>query len=171
MIARKDPVSGVEQLSIEDDDEDEEILKSRPLTAEERQLNAQREREEKQKRYDEARERLFGPSGVSSGATSPRSSTPIARGSAERGRGRGRGTPVREQKESRESRPGSANSGKVKQLFDPNYTAKPDSIYSQKRESETSTESSVQDQIIRSPRGPDGSGRGGMGFVNRGGKT
>lgn len=169
MIARKDPVSGIEQLSIDDDDEDEEGTKPKPLTAEERALNAQKEREEKQKRYDEVRERLFGPSGTSSGAASPRSTTPTARGSAERGRGRGRGTVVRDAKENRDSRPGSSSSGKVKQLFDPTYAAKPDSVYLQKKDSQADTE--VESQIIRSPRGPDGSGRGGIGFVSRGGKT
>jgi hypothetical protein len=167
-IARKDLGSGIQQLSLEDEEEDEDdTTKPKPLTAEERQLKAQREMEEKRRKYLEARERIMGSSEPASGSSSPRSSTPPSRG-AERGKGRGRGAPTRDNKD---SRPGSAASNtansKGKQLYDPNYVAKPDSNYIQK---ETDSVIPIDQQIVRNPRGPDGSGRRGHGFVGRGGK-
>ena len=127
---------------------------------------AQKEREEKQRKYEEARQRLFGSSEPTSGSTSPRkSASPAPRGAIDRGRGRGRGN--------KENRPGSSSGNKNKQLFDPNYTPKPDSVYIQKRDPELSVSGPStpgEESIIRSPRGPDGSGRGGFGFANRGGQ-
>ena len=182
-LAKKDPVSasaaGISGLSVQDDEDDEEEETGKPkvLTAEERALQAQREREEKQKRYDEARERLFGSSSASTGATtgtSPlRSNTPVRNGPVERGRGRGRGgvssgggvsmggKEVKDARDGRDSRPGSSMSGRSKQLFEPGYAAKPDSIYLQRREAaEAGTGLPVEEQVIRAPKGPDGSGKG-----------
>ncbi|KAG9248389.1 hypothetical protein BJ878DRAFT_572434 [Calycina marina] len=56
---RIDPITGLASLSIEYDDEDEGPKKDQP-TAEELRSKTQREREEKQKRYDEARARILG---------------------------------------------------------------------------------------------------------------
>jgi hypothetical protein len=39
----------------------------------------------------------------------------------------------------------------------------------QKRDNNRSPAQKDEDQIIRAPRGPDGSGRGGFGFARRGG--
>ncbi|KAL8690189.1 MAG: hypothetical protein Q9224_004465 [Gallowayella concinna] len=158
-------VLGLGQLSVgdEDDDEDEEV-NTKTLTAEERQLKAQKEREEKQKKYEEARERLFGNNTVSasksSGNTTPPRTKVIA-GS----RGSRRNKTVAE---GRTSTP----SG-TRQLFDPNYTAKLDSGYMQKGNSPNISGRSTptEQQPIRNPRGPDGSGRGGFGFASRGGKV
>ena len=166
MVARKDPVSGMEQLVIDDDEEDEDAAnKQKPLSAEELRLKAQKEREEKQRKYEEVRERLFGVSNPTSGSSSPGNVTPpAAKSNNDRNRGRGRAS-----RDGRDSRPNSSAGNKQRQLYDPNYTAKPDSNYVQKKENhEPSTPS--EEQIIRSPRGPDGSGRGGFGFTNRGGK-
>lgn len=171
VVARKDPISGLEQLTIEDDeDDDEDESKQKPLTMEERQLKAQKEREEKQKKYEEVRERLFGSSEPSSGVTSPGTVTPpnTARATGDRGRGKGRA--------GRENnRPSSGSGNKTRQLYDPNYNAKPDSVFLQKREAQGSgsrpSTPATEEGIIRSPRGPDGSGRGGFGFANRGGKV
>jgi len=170
VVARKDPVSGLEQLTIEDDDDDEEDdSKQKPMTMEERQLKAQKEREEKQRKYEEVRERLFGTSEPSSGITSPGTVTPPnARAPGDRGRGKG--------KVGRENiRPSSGSANKARQLYDPSYNAKPDSAYLQKREAQGSgsrpSTPAAEEGIIRSPRGPDGNGRGGFGFANRGGKT
>ena len=168
VVARKDPVSGLEQLTIEDDDDDDEDeSKQKPMTMEGRQLKAQKEREEKQRKYEEVRERLFGTSEPSSGVTSPGTVTPPnARAPGDRGRGKGRGR--------ENQRPSSGSSNKTRQLYDPNYNAKPDSVYQQKREAQGSgsrpSTPAIDEGIIRSPRGPDGSGRGGFGFANRGGK-
>ena len=164
VIARTDPASGLEQLTLEDDEDEDDESQQKTMSMEERQAKAQKEREEKQKKYEEARQRLFGNSEPASGTTSPRSSgSPAPRGTGDRGRGRGRGN--------KENRPSSSSGSKTKQLFDPNYTAKPDSIYIQKRDSEVSvsgTSTPGEEQIIRAPRGPDGSGRGGFGFAPRG---
>lgn len=58
-----------------------------------------------------------------------------------------------------------------KDLFDPSYSAKPDSVYLQRREKGVPEGKEGEIQPIRSPRGPDGSGRGGFGFEPRGGKA
>lgn len=51
---------------------------------------------------------------------------------------------------------------KNKELYDPDYSVKPGNVMIQRREQ------SGLGQPTRQPRGPDGSGRGGAGFVNRG---
>ena len=168
VVARTDPVSGLEQLTIEDDDDDDDDEgKMKTLTMEERQLKAQKEREEKQKKYEEVRERLFGASEPSSAVISPSIVTPpTARAPGDRSRGKN--------KPSREPRPSSSNGNKSRQLFDPNYNAKPDSVYLQKKEGQVSGSRPLTpavEPILRTPKGPDGSGRGGFGFATRGNKA
>ena len=167
IIAHKDPVSGIEKLTVEDDGDDDENdeSKAKPLTAEERQLKAQKEREEKLKKYDEVRERLFGTSSPSSLADlTATASPPRVKSPGERAKGRGKGLGPRD------SRSGISTPRKAegKQLFDPNYVPKPDSVYVQKEAQGSGRSTPVDDQIIRNPRGPDQSGRGGFGFANRG---
>lgn len=162
-VPSKIPVTGLNTLTLEEDDDEDEGAKSNEMTMEERTLKAQKEREEKQRRYEEVRERLFGPS--NSRPSLPRSSTPPAAKSSERGRGRGRGNAVWE---GRETRPDLPISGRSKQLYDPNFIVKSEPTNAQKKDiSETNGESS----IIRHPRGPDGSGRDGHGFIGRGNKS
>ncbi len=166
---RNDPVSGVEQLTIEDDDEEsEDDAKKKILSLEERKLKAQREREEKQRKYEEVRERLFGtPGSTGSGTSSPGNVTPPRTGDS-KNRMKNKGT--------RDGRPSSSSSNSKtqnRQLYDPSYTIKPDSVYIQRRESQhAGAEQATQkeEQPLRAPRGPDGSGRGGFGFAVRGGK-
>ncbi|KKK25095.1 hypothetical protein ARAM_004565 [Aspergillus rambellii] len=63
-------------LGANDDDDSDEDKRAEP-TPEERHAIALRNLEEKQRKYEEARERLFGtPSAPTSGASSPRSATP-----------------------------------------------------------------------------------------------
>jgi hypothetical protein len=161
VIQKVDPVTGLAKMSLEDE-EDEEEQKKDQLSPEELRLRAQHEREEKQKRYDEARARILG---TTSGASSPGTVTPPTGnedGKPNRGKGRGRGA----QRE--ESRRPDSQSGQ-KELFDPNYTPKP-GVTIQKRNGNGSGRSTPRDeeQIIRAPRGPEGNGKG---FANRGGKT
>ena len=173
VISKKDPVSGIEQLKIQDDeDEENNQTNLKPLTVEERALKAQKEREEKQRKYDEARERLFGSSVAPPGTTPPRSTTPVKGSGTDKSKGRGRGGEGKDSKDSRDGRPSSSSlSGKSKQLFDPNSTPKPDSIYQQRKEAASNAGTpSLEDQIIRQPRGPDGSGRDGFGFTERAGQ-
>jgi hypothetical protein len=59
--------------------------------------------------------------------------------------------------------------GKARQLFDPDYAPKPGSVTLAKRDGDGDINGNVPG-VIRAPRGPDGSGRGGFGFASRGGK-
>lgn len=171
IVSRTDPVSGLEQLTLEDegDDNDEDATKT-TMTMEERQQKAQREREEKQRKYEEVRERLFGTGsiGITSGSQSPGQVTPPKVGSNGEGKSRGRS------KGGRDTRPSSSVDSRTRQLYDPSYTVKPDSVYVQRKEALTSASersTPIEEQVIRNPRGPDGSGRGGFGFASRGGKV
>ncbi|KAG4441206.1 hypothetical protein IFR05_003324 [Cadophora sp. M221] len=158
MIQRIDPATGLAKMSIEDDEE-EEVKKDQP-TQEELRARAEKSRQEKQRKYDEARARIFV---TGSGSSTPGTVTPpTEEGKTNRGKGRGRGNGRQDN-----SRPQSQSGSK--ELFDPNYTAKPGNLKrnGESRRSGTSTPRD-EDQVIRAPRGPDSSGRG---FGNRGGRT
>ena len=166
LVARKDPSSGIDQLTLEDEEDDDEESRPPTLTMEERQQRAQREREEKQKKYEEVRERLFGALDGTVGASSSSGNTspPTNRDVKSRGRSKG----------AKESRSSSSAGIKSRQLYDPNDPVKQDSLTVQKKDQQTpvsghSTPS--EDQLLRQPKGPDGSGRGGFGFEGRGGTT
>lgn len=178
MIARKDPATGLEQLTLQDDDVEEEVKEQESL--EERKARQQKELEEKQRRYEEARAKIFGetksnpPSGQSTpGNVTPPLSVEGGRGNY-RGRGRGRGGPRggnHNRNESQEKRPSTQTN--PRELFDPGYSQKPG--FSLQKRTETgspqpgrSTTPRHEEQVIRAPRGPDGSGRGGFGFAKRG---
>ncbi|KAK4150744.1 hypothetical protein C8A00DRAFT_36641 [Chaetomidium leptoderma] len=188
IVARRDPVTGLEQLTLQDD-EDDEAEQKKQETPEEMRKRQQQEREEKQRRYDEARAKIFGDSNPSSGQSSPRTGTPpLGGGGAEgrqshRGRGRGRGggrgrdqdnNGRQERRQQPPNNPQAAGGGGTRELFDPGYAPKP-GFNLQKRgdaSAQAGNKSSIpreEDQIIRAPRGPDGSGRGGFGFARRGG--
>jgi hypothetical protein len=196
MIARRDPVTGLSQLTLADDDDDDENQKPQ-LTPEEIRAKQQREREEKQRRYDEARAKIFGTStttntnsgsksGASSGASTPGTVTPPigagtrdsggGRGGRGRGRGRGRNTENRGEY----GRTVNQSTG-GRELYDPNYSPKPGSSTERRGGYSGSntgggaplhgyTMPRDEDQVIRAPRGPDGSGKGGFGFTRRGAK-
>ncbi|KAI9731664.1 MAG: hypothetical protein M1818_007794 [Claussenomyces sp. TS43310] len=166
VITRQDPVTGLSKLTVEDDDEEGEDLLKNQQTAEERRLQAHREREQKQKKYEEVRARLFGSSDSASGSSSPGRVTPPAGEDSRSSGGRGRGKGPR-----RENRRPDGQSGS-KELFDPNYVPKPGSVTIQRRGNESSSGRSApreDDQVIRAPRGPDSSG--GSGFARRGNKA
>ncbi|KAL2199351.1 hypothetical protein P885DRAFT_75770 [Corynascus similis CBS 632.67] len=183
VIAKRDPVTGIEQLTVQDDDEDEaETRKQQQETPEEIRQRQQRELEEKQRRYEEARAKIFGDSNPSSGQSSPRTGTPPLGGGegrqSHRGRGRGRGGRGRDQDSGRQERRQQNNQqqfGTTRELFDPGYSPKP-GFNPQKRGDGSSQPGNrsysprEEDQIIRAPRGPDGSGRGGFGFSRRRGE-
>ncbi len=163
-------MTGLAQMTIEDEDDDEEedSKKNQP-TPEELRLKAQREREEKQRKYEEVRARLFGTIDTGPVNSSPGNITPpgqVEEAKNARAKGRGRGV------SRHEGRRPDGQSG-TRELFDPKYTPKPGTVTVQKRGTETSSGRSTpraDEQIIRVPRGPDGSGRGGFGFANRGTK-
>lgn len=196
VVARQDPTSGMSQLTVEDDDFDDEDAPSKEpsLTAEEQKSKAQREREEKQRRYEEVRERLFGGGSTAasgSGSSSPGHVTPPKSSGTKsaadgKGNGRGRGKGGRP---GSTNRPGSSSAspadvsarrprqgtargtGETRQLYDPNETPRQESVLLQRKEFEPSRpETSTtgdQQQPVRAPRGPDGSGRDGHGFGAR----
>ena len=142
---------GVEGLSLDDDDEEEGAKKQ--MTIEERVQKAQKDREEKQKAYEERRRQLFGKDEPSTNQKpTPRTGSPRNQSSVKGVNG---------------SRPSSAASNnKSRQLFDPNESAKPDALRTQKQDMQAKPI-----EPIREPRAPDGSGRGGFGFAQRGGRT
>ena len=144
-------ISGLAQLGLDDGEEDdEEVKRQKPLTAEERQYKAQKDREEKQRKYDETRRRLgLGTTNESPspGNVSPRSN---------------QGSRHQSKTRNGDVRPSSAVGTKPRQLYDPNYQAKPDSISAQKQSSQEGIQRHVpaEEQPIRSPRGPDPTGKG-----------
>lgn len=179
------------QLSIDDDPG--EPKREVPMTPEEIRAKQKRDREEKQRRYEEARAKIFGESNPSSGTSSPGAVTPPRSDGNHmpRGRGRGRGgyrNNDNRQPDNRQFNDRSYNdrqfegprrrnlSGSGRELYDPNFAPKPETT-TQRRPVElpspirTATPRGEQQQPpIRTPRGPDGSGRGGFGFARRGGK-
>lgn len=167
----------------DDNGTDAESTKLQRLTLEERQAKAQRDREEKQRKYEEVRERLFGSSATDSATSSPGTTPPPKQhhhhqvgDNKSRGRNRSNGG----SREGREKKDSAFASAKSRQLFDPWYATKPNSAYAQKRDmqemiSDYNDEQQPQLQSpspqpqhpLRSPRGPDGSGRGGSGFGHK----
>ncbi|KAJ5666003.1 uncharacterized protein N7477_008451 [Penicillium maclennaniae] len=166
--------AGLRQLGLdgEEDDSDDES-KPREPTFEERQAIALKAREEKQRKYEEVRERLFGsPSATTSGTSSPGSTTPPRQNSSADGRGKGKGRGGRNY----QKRDSSVASNKLsRNLYDPSTFTRPTGPQLQRRErqgGQTGSERSpAPQQPTRSPRGPDGSGRGGFGFATRGART
>lgn len=174
-IAKKDPVTGMEQLMLMDEEEEQENEKPQE-TAEEIRTRQQRELEEKQRRYDEARAKIFGESNPSSGQSTPGNITPPQSGDSRhnhRGRGgRSRGRGYRQDDQNR--RPQNNPPPGTRELYDPSCSPKP-GFNQQKRDGDASPQRisrsetpREEDQIIRAPRGPDGSGRGGFNFSRRG---
>jgi hypothetical protein len=173
-----DATNAMGNASLDDDpDSEEEERRKAEKNFAERQVRAQREREEKQRKYQEVRERLFGTSGATAGEEQSRPSSANNDGgsrNSSRGKGRGRGhRPDADTVD--EARP----AGSRKQLFDPTYTAKPNSAYLQRKEKEreavesggSGTSTPVDEKaILRSPKGPDSSGRG-FGFAPSGNRT
>jgi len=160
-----DTTSGLGQLSIDDDEDDEEDGKRKPtMTSEERQAKAQKDREEKQRKYEEARQRLFGAEKAGEKKSSGNISPPGQKDGDSRRQSRNRS--------GADGRPTSSAGSKARQLYDPSYTVKPDSTSVHKRDGqELSGRSTPNEQLpIRNPKGPDGSGRGGFGFVPREGR-
>ncbi|KAJ4297260.1 hypothetical protein N0V88_004178 [Collariella sp. IMI 366227] len=179
MVAIRDPITGLEQLTLQDDDEEMEAG-TKQETSEQIKKRQQRELEEKQRRYEEARAKIFGDSNPSSGQNSPRTGTPPNEGrQGQRGRGRGRGGRGRDRdydngRQGRKQQE-TAQVGGTRELYDPGYSPKPG--FNMQKRGDSSTQSGSrpstpreESQPIRAPRGPDSSGRGGFGFARRGGE-
>ena len=147
-------------MTLDDEDDEGEQEKDKP-TPEQLRIDAQRQRDEKQRKYEEVRARIMGIDSRNStpGAVTPPMSQEDGKGSRSRGRGR----------ENRADNRSSNSQSGPRELFDPNWTPKP-GVSIQKRNGEASAPRG-EEQVIRFPRGPDGTGRGGFGFAKRGGKT
>lgn len=171
-------------MGLNDDDDSEDERPPEP-TPEERQAIALKNREEKQRKYEEVRERLFGsPSATTSGASSPRSATPPKQFEG-RGKGRSRGgardnhsvssgnnNNNNNNHSNREKRDQSVASGKSRQLYDPGSPAKSPSTNGPRKDKPLTNRNAndmAPQQPYRTPRGPDASGSGGF-RSHRGGR-
>lgn len=178
LLSRKPPAPASDEVNGDVSSDEADGEKKKPTIEEQRALAA-KEREEKQRKYEERRLELFGSTtattttrAAGSGTSSPGETPPGSRSSTPN-RARGRGG----RKNEPSSRPLSSAStlslkpsnlapstGGKKELFDPSYNPRPDSMSKRSESREKVIEP------IRSPRGPDGSGRGGFGFAPRGGR-
>ncbi|KAK2731562.1 hypothetical protein FQN57_003365 [Myotisia sp. PD_48] len=162
------PSTGFDSIVADEEDSDAERQRLEKLNFEERLAKVQREREEKQRKYDEARERLFG---TSDNLDSSRQRQPH---SDDKGKGRNRSTG--RARDASEKGDRSSTPNKSKQRYDPNISPKPDANYIQRKDGRQdyggdvypkapSLPQSAQPQApIRTPRGPDSSGAAGFGF-------
>jgi len=164
------------------EDEDDEAAKQKAL--DDAKVQAAKDREEKQRKYEERRLELFGPGSSSnnkpgsagppnshSGGSTPTNSTPPGSRSStphrggKRGRGRGSYTGQNSPRPQQPQHP-QYQQQQLREVYDPGYAAKPNSAYLMRREyGQESPNKEVQP--IREPKTPDGSGRGGAGFVQR----
>lgn len=164
---RGDATNGMANLALDDEDSEEEERRKSEAAFAERHRKAQLEREEKQRKYAEVRERLFGSNDSSREPSENRAIGSRTASQGDRGGPSRRGRTQR----SRDGQPTSSTdqsparpAGRGKQLYDPNYTDKPRS------EQPSRAGTPKAEEPIRKPRGPDGSGRGGFGFALRGGR-
>jgi hypothetical protein len=159
LLSRNGPAAGMAGLSLEDDeDSEEERRKKNEADFKERTVRAEKERAEKQRRYAEAREKIFGSSAASdeSRGASPNKST--------RAKGRGRGGRDNQPRSSNEQSP--ARLPAARQLYDPSYSPKPG--FALQKDANRPATPNGQEKPIREPRGPQTSVRGGRGFAPRG---
>jgi hypothetical protein len=156
-------------LNLDDEDDSEEEERKRQVASlAERQRKAAEERKEKERKYAEVRERLFGSPDSSRDPSASR--TPSARGDRNSRRGNRTksnrdSTPRESQSNSPADQSPARSTYQPKQLFDHTYEQKPRILASPR------PVASKDDQPIRMPKGPDNSGRGGFGFAPRGGRT
>lgn len=148
-------------LNLDDDeDSEEERRKKAAADFEERKARAQKERAEKERKYAEARERIFGSPAASEDS---RSNSPSK---ATRGKGKARGGRESQPRSSNEQSPARAAApAPARQLYDPIYALKPSSVYIPKKDaavSRPSTPSAVE-KPIRQPQGPAKDGARGFG--------
>ncbi|KAK4540542.1 hypothetical protein LTR36_009072 [Oleoguttula mirabilis] len=164
LAKRTDPANGIAGLSIEDegDDSEEEARKKRETDFEQRQKQAKLDREEKQRKYAEARERIMGSSGPGSPAAAASRESSQGRDAARKPRPKGTGNGS-----SKMSRPTSADQSPAPMAAPGSLMFDPDDMGRRIPKPSTPTLGGP----TRQPRGPDASGRDGFGFgfAGRGG--
>lgn len=158
----------------EDDDSETEARKAAEKALDERKLKATRERQDKQRKYAEARARLFGPedpSTVAAGAGAE-STAPSARGaSSQQANGARTQQPARRSgRASHSAASSSADQSPARQLYNPVDSAHGNGNTGApgRRVHVNPASPNIAQLPIRLPKGPDGSGRGGIGFAPRG---
>lgn len=165
-IAARDAAGGIAGLTLDDEDDSEtEARKRNEASLAERQRKAQIEREEKQRKYAEVRERLFGSAGSRDASESPALSSRSPTGGQTRGSRKGRSQVGRGSQPESSAEQSPARQSNQKQLYDPDYKPK------NRGEDSPRSTAPKKDQPIRMPKGPDSSGRGGFGFATRGARS
>lgn len=158
MIEQIDPFTGNKKLKQEDDKND--IEQNDQLTHGQLKLKAQKEREEKQKRYDEARARILGVPSTSSPGENTGHKYLNPDGSKLSQTNRRWGTNVRD----------IAYDGL--RLVDSNQILNARHEYMARKKNTESSQSSLRDDcnISRKPRGPDANGKPGFNFNKKASK-
>ncbi|CCU81888.1 hypothetical protein BGHDH14_bgh06849 [Blumeria hordei DH14] len=165
MVERLDPATGLSSLVLENDHEDKES-KAQP-TAGELKLKAQRDREEKQKRYDAARARILGSKDSTShenvlgNPLRSNDAVPAHRGNQKNKAG---GRSYNNHEDPRLATQ-TTNKGL---LYDPNHTSSAGVPASKRNGGGLRCAGREYNTIIREPRGPNESG---FGFSKRGGRS
>jgi hypothetical protein len=144
----------------DDDDSEEEARKKREASFEERKKKAALEREEKVRKYAEARERIMGSSTPASPAANSRESS--------QGR-ENRKTRGGKQHSNMNSRPTSAGQSPARQLSGSAQVFDPEDMGRRLGLRREMASTPKEGEPMRQPRGPDSSGRGGFGFAARNG--
>lgn len=181
-IARPDPITGLSTLTVEDDDDDDdEEAKKKKSSPEELRAKTQREREEKQRKYDEARAKIFGTTASTSTSTSSASTGNVTSKDGGRGSVNGKGgaanlkarfsawgeknAVVAEGRRSSSRSPVRMPQGQPqRELFDPNYTPRNGGGgASIDQRGSSAGRPKEESQVLRQPKAPDSSGRGGFG--------
>lgn len=161
-IAKRTAADGLGQLSLEDDeDSEEEARKKREASFEERQRKAKIEREDKQRRYAEARERIMGSTSASPNTNSRDSSQ--VRDTRRRG---GKAQATRRSQQHSPAEPAGSHtpsSGNGSQLFDPEDMGR--RLPPPERDMSDTSKGGAPS---RQPRGPTA---GGFGFAGSSGFT
>jgi hypothetical protein len=141
----------------DDDDSEEEARKKKEASYEERKKRAAIEREEKVKKYAEARERIMGSSNPNSPAPNSRESSQGRDNRKTRGK----------QHSNMNSRPASAGQSPARQLAGNAQVFDPEDMGRRLGNRREMTSTPREGEPMRQPRGPDSSGRGGFGFAAR----
>lgn len=141
----------------DDDDSEEEARKKREASFEERKKKAALEREEKVRKYAEARERIMGSSTPASPAANSRESSQGRDNRKTRGK----------QHSNMNSRPTSAGQSPARQLSGNAQVFDPEDMGRRLGPRREMASTPKEGEPMRQPRGPDSSGRGGFGFAAR----
>lgn len=153
---------------LDEDDSEEEARKKSIADLAQRQAKAKLEREEKQRKYAEARERLFGPASSSSqeGLSTDLSSRKLAqpRKPPSQSRNSPRSSQTASPAAQNDTRPQPDTS---RRLFDPLESASPRLNADNARPVRSGTPGTPLIKPSRQPTGPDGSGPNGHGFNAR----